>query len=96
MRADELQVALGSDVPLAVVPAGTGNDAARMLGLTEPMEAVDTVLHGARRRLDVGRVGTRVFLNVLSSGFDSRVNERANAIAEVTLDEVRTAMGMVY
>ena len=74
------QAVVGSDVPLAVVPAGTGNDAARMLGLTGPLQAADVVLRGTRRRLDVGRAGTRVFLNVLSSGFDSRVNERANAM----------------
>lgn len=74
------QAVVGSDVPLAVVPAGTGNDTARMLGVRGPGQAVDVVLGGSRRRLDVGRVGPRVFVNVLSSGFDSRVNERANAL----------------
>lgn len=73
------QAAVGTDVPLAVLPAGTGNDAARLLGLgPDPLDAVDVVLRGRRRRLDVGRVDERVFVNVLSSGFDSRVNERAN------------------
>ena len=71
---------LGTGVPLAVVPAGTGNDAARMLGLADPLGAVDVVLHGRRRALDVGRVGGRVFVTVLSSGFDARVTERANAL----------------
>lgn len=75
-----VQAAVGSDVALAVVPGGTGNDGARMLGLRDPLHAVDVLLGGARRRLDVGRVGDRVFLNVLSSGFDSRVTERANAL----------------
>lgn len=74
------QAVVGTDVPLAVVPAGTGDDAARMLGLTGPLQAADVVLRGTRRRLDVGRVGTRVFLTVLSSGFDSRVAERAGAM----------------
>jgi diacylglycerol kinase (ATP) len=74
------QAVVGGDVPLAVVPAGTGNDAARVLGVRGVEQAVGVVLAGRRRRLDVGRVAGRVFLNVLSSGFDSRVNERANAL----------------
>jgi diacylglycerol kinase (ATP) len=74
------QVVVGTDVPLAVVPAGTGNDAARMLGVTDARQAAEVVLRARRRRLDVGRVGARVFLNVLSSGFDSRVTARANAL----------------
>ena len=74
------QAVLGGDVPLAVVPAGTGNDAARTLGVVDPRQAVDVVLRGVRRSWDVGRVGGRCFLSVLSSGFDSRVNERANTM----------------
>jgi diacylglycerol kinase (ATP) len=45
----------GSDVPLAVIPAGTGNLLARNLDLPDdPETAVRSALDGPRRRLDVG------------------------------------------
>ena len=76
------QAVTGTDVPLAVVPAGTGNDSVRALGIPrDPAAAADVVLHGRPRLVDAGRVGGRVFLSVLSSGFDSRVNERANRMS---------------
>jgi len=78
-----LQVVAGTDVPLGVVPAGTGNDIARALGLTldDPVAAVDLVVRGATRVVDLGRANGRWFAGVLGSGFDSMVNERANRMS---------------
>lgn len=71
----------GTGTPLAVVPVGTGNDGARTLGLPlDPLAAADVALTGVPRTVDLARAGERTFLTVLSSGFDSRVNERANAM----------------
>lgn len=79
----------GTDVPLGIVPAGTGNDIARFLGIVprEPVRSADRVLEhlasGEVRTVDAGLAGTadgtrRWFLGVLSAGFDALVNERAN------------------
>jgi diacylglycerol kinase (ATP) len=78
-----LQVVAGTDVPLGVVPAGTGNDIARALGLSldDPVAAVDLVVRGATRPIDLGRANGRWFAGVLGSGFDSMVNERANRMS---------------
>jgi diacylglycerol kinase (ATP) len=79
-----LQAAAGTSMPLGIIPLGTGNDAAAALGIpSDPAAAVATVLAGHRRAFDVGVARTddgveRRFLCVLSSGFDSMVNERAN------------------
>lgn len=75
-----LQVLAGTGVPLAVVPAGTGNDVARSLGLdlAAPQSAVGHVLAARTRSIDLGRANGRWFAGVLGSGFDSMVNERAN------------------
>jgi diacylglycerol kinase (ATP) len=75
-----LQVVGGTDIPLGVVPAGTGNDIARSLGIVpgDLAAAVDLVRLGHTRRLDLGRANGRWFAGVLGSGFDSMVNERAN------------------
>jgi diacylglycerol kinase (ATP) len=78
-----LQVVAGTGVPLGVVPAGTGNDIARALGLAlaDPASAVDLVVHGVTRAVDLGRANGRWFAGVLGSGFDSMVNERANRMS---------------
>ncbi len=71
-----------SNLPLAVIPAGTGNDFARTLGLDlkDPIKNLDTYLNSPASVIDVGVVGDRYFVQILSTGFDSLVNERANAL----------------
>ena len=78
-----LQVLGGTHVPLGIVPAGSGNDIARALGLdpTRPDAAAGHVVAGRTRSIDLGRASGRWFAGVLGSGFDSMVNERANRMA---------------
>lgn len=68
-----------TDVKLGLLPAGTGNDFGKSLGIT--YARVDAVIRGiaARntRRVDVGRVGERHFLNVVGAGFDIAVIDDA-------------------
>jgi diacylglycerol kinase (ATP) len=75
-----LQVVAGTATPLGIVPAGTGNDVSRALGLPldDPVAAVDLLATAQPRAVDAGRAVGRWFGGVLSSGFDSMVNERAN------------------
>jgi len=69
----------GSETPLGIVPGGRGNDFARVLGIPdEPDAAVATILAGASRRVDVGEVNGKRFLGIVSVGFDSEANRRAN------------------
>ncbi|HSN07234.1 MAG TPA: diacylglycerol kinase [Candidatus Angelobacter sp.] len=85
-----LQAVAGTDVALGIVPAGTGNDVARHVGMpSDGGEAAaviaDALRTGRRRLVDAGRAVSadgvdRWFLGVLSSGFDSMVNERANVM----------------
>ena len=75
-----LQFAIEFRVPLAIVPGGTGNDFYRTLGwfdhdLNEYLEHLISVEPSL---VDVGVVDGEYFGAVLSSGFDSVVNERAN------------------
>jgi diacylglycerol kinase (ATP) len=59
-------------VPLAILPAGTGNLLARNLGIPQDVEtAVDIGLHGARRTIDVGRVNGERFAVMAGTGLDA-------------------------
>lgn len=78
-----LQVVGGTEVPLGIVPAGSGNDIARSLALAphDAPAAVRPVVEGRTRPVDLGRANGRWFGAVLGSGFDSMVNERANRMS---------------
>lgn len=82
-----LQEVAGTGIPLGIIPSGTGNDLAAGLGLREldAIAAAEAVVAGSTRTIDLARVtrvdGTmRYFGTVLASGFDSKVNDRANAM----------------
>jgi len=69
----------GSETPLGIVPGGRGNDLARVLGIPRKPEEIVAMLASAQtRRIDVGEVNGRRFLGIVSVGFDSVANERAN------------------
>jgi len=65
---------------LALIPAGTGNDLCRGLGLPpfDPVAAVALIGAGRLRRFDLSRVNDRWVGAVLATGFDAMVNHRAN------------------
>ncbi|GAA3886919.1 YegS/Rv2252/BmrU family lipid kinase [Saccharothrix violaceirubra] len=76
-----VQACAGTATALAVVPAGTGDDLARTLGVRSVEDVVTALRAGARRPFDLGRLDDgRWFATVLCAGFDSAVNERANAM----------------
>jgi YegS/Rv2252/BmrU family lipid kinase len=69
----------GAETPLGLIPGGRGNDLARALGIpAEPEAAVDVVLAGRTRVIDVGEANGKRFLGIVSVGFDSECNRLAN------------------
>jgi diacylglycerol kinase family enzyme len=65
---------LGTDVPLGVIPAGSGNGLARELGIPmQPAAAIAAALKGRPRVIDGGELGGRPFFNVAGVGFDAHI-----------------------
>jgi len=65
---------LDSGTPLGILPAGTGNDAARGYGIPDRLEeALRLVQSGVARPVDSIRIGNESFLNIISVGFDAQV-----------------------
>ena len=79
-----------TEVPLGLIPAGTGNDMCRGLGIRvfNPLQAAHWVISGRTRRVDTLRVEgvlaggaeTRAVGTVVATGYAAMVNRRGNTI----------------
>jgi diacylglycerol kinase (ATP) len=98
-----IQELVGLPTPLGILPGGSGDDIAGSLGFSSgpPAKVIDGLLHslstGRSHAVDVGDVCAadgerRVFLAVLSTGFDSSVNERANTMSRLGGQRYNAAM----
>ena len=78
-----LQAAVPHHVPFAIMPAGTGNDIVRTLGwsLDDIGQYLEKVTTTKPQSIDLGNVDSEWFAAILSTGFDSVVNERANRLS---------------
>ena len=67
-------VLAGSEVTMAIIPAGTANLFASNLSIPADLEeAVEIGLYGAKRKLDVGRMNGERFCVMAGAGFDARM-----------------------
>jgi diacylglycerol kinase (ATP) len=67
-------------VTLGVIPAGTGNDFARALGIPEaPADAAAAIVEGRIRQVDVGVVNDRCFFNTSAGGFIAETSVRVDS-----------------
>jgi diacylglycerol kinase (ATP) len=88
------------EIPLGIVPAGSGNGLARQLGVKkQPADAIRLAIAAQPRRIDLGELGDRLFVNAAGVGFDayvaSRFNERSGrrglmTYALITANALRT------
>jgi diacylglycerol kinase (ATP) len=68
----------GSGMPLALLPAGRGNDLARALGIPFALrESVHLALSGRERAIDLGVASGRTFCTVAACGLDAEVSRAA-------------------
>ncbi len=76
---EALAAVIGTDVPVAVFPAGTGNLLSVNLGISkDPAEAADAALFGRRRKLDLARISfdtgePKYFAIIAGAGFDAEM-----------------------
>lgn len=101
------QVLANSGMPFGVIPAGTGNDFARGLGvpLKNPVAAAELIVQGTTRAVDLATAKDEFITTVVAGGFDSLVNKRANEMnwpkgnsryTLATLAELRTFSPLEY
>ena len=65
------------DVVLGVLPCGKGNDFAEALKIpTKPVAAIEVLLEGVTRQVDLGKIGDHYFDTIVTCGFDAEVSRR--------------------
>ena len=81
-----LNAAAGTEATLGLIPAGTGNDFARGVGVPRTVdEAVGVIVAGRTRTVDLAHISNDTFPQryvgaVVSTGYDARVNRSTNHI----------------
>lgn len=64
------------DIPVSIIPAGTGNDFAKMLDLGKTVsDHFETALNGQEFTIDTGICNGRKFVNGVGIGFDGQIVE---------------------
>lgn len=80
---------VNTDVPLAVIPAGTGNLLAHNLGIpTDVADAIEVAVHAPTRRIDVGDAGGEIFTVMAGIGFDAMMIRDTNPTWKARLGSI--------
>lgn len=84
----------GLDVPVAVLPTGTANDFAHMLGVPADIgKACRAILGGKIRRVDLGKANEEYFVNVFSCGLFTEVSQKTPTILKNTFGKLAYYFG---
>ena len=76
-------VASGSGVPLAIVPAGTANLLATNLGIPQDISAaIRIAIHGQRTAIDLGTMNGESFAVMAGAGFDGQMISDVDSAAK--------------
>lgn len=72
---------VGSNKILGIIPAGTGNDFSKSLKLPQnPHRALEVILYGKTKLVDLGKTNGIHFVNFASVGLDAAIASEANRI----------------
>lgn len=64
------------EIPVAIVPVGSGNDFASLLGIKKRTNLTDRLRNPEIRKVDLGQCNGRWFVNGLGIGFDGEIARR--------------------
>lgn len=67
---------LNHDIPVSILPAGTGDDFIKNVAIGKTLEVqIDTAINGEIKRIDLGQCNDRKFVNGVGIGFDGQIVE---------------------
>lgn len=77
----------GIDLPIGILPMGTANDYAKYIGIPKDIsKALDGMFKTEPKRMDIGKINDKYFLNVASTGLLTDVSQKTHS-------ELKNAIG---
>lgn len=82
-------IGLNINIPIAVIPSGTANDFASHIGMPhDVLDACRRILDSRPRKIDVGKINDRYFINIASMGLFTDVSQKTNQTLKNTLGKI--------
>ncbi|MEW9094397.1 MAG: YegS/Rv2252/BmrU family lipid kinase [Clostridiaceae bacterium] len=67
------------DLPIGILPVGTANDFAKFIGMPIDVgEACEQILNSTPRKIDIGKVNDKYFINVASAGLFTDISQKTD------------------
>lgn len=80
---------------LGIIPSGTGNDLSRSLGIPlDPLKAIESIIKGKTKEIDIGMANEYQFLNIASFGLDAEVVVATNKIKTKIRGKIAYLLGV--
>ena len=77
------------DLPIAILPAGTANDFANYIGMPlDVEEACNQILKSQIKKIDIGKINEKYFLNVASTGLFTDISQNIDMNLKNTIGKL--------
>lgn len=84
------------DLPVAILPAGTANDFASMLGMpNDLLRATKSIITGKEKRYDLGKANEKYFVNIFSCGLFTEISHRTPTKLKNTIGKLAYYLGSI-
>ncbi|WP_123054783.1 YegS/Rv2252/BmrU family lipid kinase [Clostridium sp. JN-1] len=80
---------LNINLPIAILPVGTANDFAKFIGMPQDVEAAcEGILNSKPKKLDLGKINDKYFINVASTGLFTDVSQKTDVNLKNTMGKL--------
>lgn len=77
------------DLPIGILPVGTANDFAKFIGIPQDVgKACIQILKSRPKKVDIGRINQKYFVNVASTGLFTDVSQKTDANLKNTIGKL--------
>jgi diacylglycerol kinase (ATP) len=77
------------NLPIAILPSGTANDFAKFIGIPQDIEAAcELILNSAPKKVDIGKINDKYFVNVASTGLFTDVSQKTHINIKNTIGKL--------